>query len=97
MEDVARRVGYKFIENKQSEETVNLNKEEQSNLMEIEGNAIFQNFIKWLSVYLIEFKSIQTLGKNDKSFDAKYNTSDGSLTIVNSKHGPERYLPVRYL
>jgi hypothetical protein len=44
----------------------------------------FEEFIKWLSVNLIEFKSFKTLGDR-KCFYAKYDQQNGSITIRNSR------------
>ncbi len=44
----------------------------------------FEEFIKWLSVSLIEFKSFKTLG-GGKYFNAKYDQQNGSITIRNSR------------
>lgn len=81
-DEVARKVGYKFIENEKIKEPANP-KKEQSSYIGIADDILFQNFKKWLLVYLIESKKFSSLGSRT-SFDAKYNEREGSLTIVNS-------------
>lgn len=82
-EDVAKKVGYKFIEDKKIEEPVCANLKE-GDIVKASGTTTIENFIEWLSINLIELKMFSTLGGRS-DFHAKYNKNAGSITMINSK------------
>lgn len=49
-----------------------------------------ETFLQWLATHLTEFRSFPTLGRRSEFF-AKYDSNDGSITIINSLNNSSKF------